>query len=53
MIDLKEHLTEISGNDYIDANLFKKFSVKRGLRNEDGTGVLSVLQGLETYMVIL
>jgi len=40
MIDLKEHLTEISGNDYIDANLFKKFSVKRGLRNEDGTGVL-------------
>ena len=40
MIDLKEHLSEISGNDYIDINLFKKYSVKRGLRNEDGTGVL-------------
>jgi len=40
MIDLKEHLSEISGNDYIDVNLFKKYSVKRGLRNEDGTGVL-------------
>jgi citrate synthase len=40
MIDLKEHLAEISGNDYIDSELFKKYSVKRGLRNEDGTGVL-------------
>jgi len=40
MIDLKEHLSEISGSDYIDADLFRKYSVKRGLRNEDGTGVL-------------
>jgi len=40
MIDLKEHLSEISGNDYIDSELFRKFSVKRGLRNDDGTGVL-------------
>jgi len=40
MVDLKEHLKEVAGNDYIDAELFKKFSVKRGLRNEDGTGVL-------------
>jgi len=40
MIDLKEHLKEISGNDYIDSELYTKFSVKRGLRNEDGTGVL-------------
>ena len=40
MMDVKEHLSEISGNDYIDAELFSKFSVKRGLRNDDGTGVL-------------
>jgi len=40
MIDLKEHLTEISGNGYIDSELYRKFSVKRGLRNDDGTGVL-------------
>jgi len=40
MIELKEHLKEISGSDYIDADLFIKYSVKRGLRNDDGTGVL-------------
>ena len=40
MINLKEHLKEISGNDYIDSELFTKFGVKRGLRNDDGTGVL-------------
>jgi len=40
MMDVKEHLSEISGNDYIEAELFTKFSVKRGLRNDDGTGVL-------------
>ena len=40
MIDLKDLLTEISGSDYIDTELFKRYSVKRGLRNEDGTGVL-------------
>ncbi|MDR0320631.1 MAG: citrate/2-methylcitrate synthase [Treponema sp.] len=40
MIDLKEHLNEIAGNDYIDSGLYGKFSVKRGLRNDDGTGVL-------------
>ena len=40
MVDLKEHLSEIAGNDYIDAGLYGKFSVKRGLRNDDGTGVL-------------
>jgi len=39
-MDLSEHLNEISGNDYIDSELYTKFSVKRGLRNEDGTGVL-------------
>ncbi|MCL2243513.1 MAG: citrate/2-methylcitrate synthase [Treponema sp.] len=40
MINLTEHLDEIAGNDYIDSELFNKFQVKRGLRNEDGTGVL-------------
>jgi len=40
MFELKEHLKEISGNDYIDPDLYSKFSVKRGLRNEDSTGVL-------------
>jgi citrate synthase len=40
MIDLKEHLNEVSGSDYIEAELYGKYSVKRGLRNDDGTGVL-------------
>jgi len=40
MMDVNEHLSEITGNDYIDGDLYSKFSVKRGLRNEDGTGVL-------------
>jgi citrate synthase len=40
MVDYKEHLKVVAGNDYIDAELFPKFSVKRGLRNDDGTGVL-------------
>jgi citrate synthase len=35
-----EYLSEITGNDYIDADLYDKFNVKRGLRNADGTGVL-------------
>jgi len=39
-MDFTEHLTEVAGNDYIDAELYKKYSVKRGLRNEDSTGVL-------------
>ncbi|MDR2942422.1 MAG: citrate/2-methylcitrate synthase [Treponema sp.] len=38
--EIKEHLTEIAGNDYIDSDLYTKFNVKRGLRNADGTGVL-------------
>ncbi|MDR0442994.1 MAG: citrate/2-methylcitrate synthase [Treponema sp.] len=40
MKDINKHLSEITGNDYIDAELYNKFKVKRGLRNEDGTGVL-------------
>jgi len=39
-MDFTEHLNEVAGNDYIDADLYRKFSVKRGLRNDDGTGVL-------------
>ncbi|MDR0669147.1 MAG: citrate/2-methylcitrate synthase [Treponema sp.] len=35
-----EYLSEITGNDYIDADLYNRFNVKRGLRNADGTGVL-------------
>ncbi|MDR1904402.1 MAG: citrate/2-methylcitrate synthase [Treponema sp.] len=35
-----EYIHELSGNDYIDLNLYGKFNVKRGLRNADGTGVL-------------
>ncbi|MDR2964942.1 MAG: citrate/2-methylcitrate synthase [Treponema sp.] len=37
---IKEHLDQITGNDYIDSNLYSKFNVKRGLRNDNGTGVL-------------
>jgi len=37
---LNEHMAEITGNDYIDIDLYTKFNVKRGLRNADGTGVL-------------
>ncbi|MDR2746757.1 MAG: citrate/2-methylcitrate synthase [Treponema sp.] len=35
-----EYLSEVTGNDYIDTDLYDKFNVKRGLRNADGTGVL-------------
>jgi len=40
MNSIKEHLGEITGNDYIDGKLYDKYNVKRGLRNADGTGVL-------------
>jgi citrate synthase len=40
MPGIKEYLSEITGNDYIDSGLYTKFNVKRGLRNADGTGVL-------------
>ena len=40
MLDVKEQMSEITGNDYIDSELYTKFNVKRGLRNADGTGVL-------------
>jgi len=40
MNNAKNYLSEITGNDYIDAGLYGKYNVKRGLRNADGTGVL-------------
>jgi citrate synthase len=39
-INLKEHLSEITVENYIKSDLYAKFNVKRGLRNSDGTGVL-------------
>jgi citrate synthase len=36
----KDYIAKITGNDYIDADLYDKYNVKRGLRNADGTGVL-------------
>jgi citrate synthase len=35
-----DYVTKLTGNDYIDSDLYGKFNVKRGLRNADGTGVL-------------
>jgi len=40
MTGAKNYLAEITGNDYIDAELYSQYNVKRGLRNADGTGVL-------------
>jgi citrate synthase len=40
MDSAKDYIAKITGNDYIDVELFDKYNVKRGLRNADGTGVL-------------
>jgi citrate synthase len=40
MSDPRDYVPKLAGNDYIDAGLYGKFNVKRGLRNADGTGVL-------------
>ncbi len=37
---LEEHAARIRQADYIDPALYRKYNVKRGLRNDDGTGVL-------------
>ena len=42
-IDLHDHFREINT---IDASKYKKYDVKRGLRNDDGTGVLAGLTGI-------
>jgi citrate synthase len=35
-----DYVSKIAWNDYINAELYPKYNVKRGLRNADGTGVL-------------
>jgi citrate synthase len=40
MNSAKDYISRITGNDYIDVDLYNKYNVKRGLRNADGTGVL-------------
>ena len=40
MGNARDYIANITGNDYIDVDLYDKFNVKRGLRNADGTGVL-------------
>jgi citrate synthase len=40
MSNVRDYISAITGNDYIDSGLYDKFNVKRGLRNADGTGVL-------------
>ena len=40
MNDVNKYITELMSNDYINPELYTKFNVKRGLRNEDGSGVL-------------
>lgn len=42
-IDLYDHFRKINT---IDASKYKKYDVKRGLRNDDGTGVLAGLTGI-------
>ena len=34
------YIGRLTGNDFIDLDLYGKYNVKRGLRNADGTGVL-------------
>ena len=35
-----DYINRLTGNDFIDVDLYGKYNVKRGLRNADGTGVL-------------
>ena len=37
---------EFRKNNYIDPNDFSRYHVKRGLRNEDGTGVMAGLTAI-------
>ena len=37
---LKKYADKVRTADYIDPALYRKYGVKRGLRNDDGTGVL-------------
>jgi citrate synthase len=40
MGSVKDYIASVTGNDYIDIDLYGRYNVKRGLRNADGTGVL-------------
>ena len=40
MSGVKDYIASVTGNDYIDIDLYGRYNVKRGLRNADGTGVL-------------
>ena len=51
MTDKKDYLIykladHMKGCIKIDADLFRKLDVKRGLRNEDGTGVMAGLTSI-------
>ena len=51
---LKARAEDIQKVDYIDPALYRKYNVKRGLRNEDGTGVLvglSTIGNVHGYVV--
>jgi citrate synthase len=51
---LKARAEDIRKVDYIDPALYRKYNVKRGLRNEDGTGVLvglSTIGNVHGYVV--
>jgi citrate synthase len=37
---VSEYVRGLSGSDYIDASLYGKYNVKRGLRNDNNSGVL-------------
>jgi citrate synthase len=37
---IKDYLAELAENNIIEADLYYRYNVKRGLRNADGTGVL-------------
>ncbi|MDR0786113.1 MAG: citrate/2-methylcitrate synthase [Treponema sp.] len=38
--NVRDYIKEVTANDQINAELYDKYNVKRGLRNADGSGVL-------------
>jgi citrate synthase len=47
---IKKLARKVEANDYISQDLYRAFNVKRGLRNEDGSGVLVGLTGISTVI---
>ncbi|MCX5751065.1 MAG: citrate/2-methylcitrate synthase [Candidatus Saganbacteria bacterium] len=47
---VKKAAKKIVANDKISQDLYRAFNVKRGLRNEDGSGVLVGLTGISTVI---